>query len=667
MTIDPIGRDHDAPRVRHLRGVAFAVLTVVAALVGGCQEDLPPLPSALLVVDTDVSVPHAVDRLRIDVFGGDGTWLHSRDYPRPRAADWPASFGIVSNDESKPTTMLVRLRAYSGEALRDYVGERYAPRAVFSPTVPARTLAELCAAPVELPMNAEITLRRASTSVSIDPCGLQSQSGAVAVTIRIPTRDTYRFEVVRTGGQSVEGTLALRRNCSDPRSYVQCSQYVDEDDDFRPRLVTAVDPGTYTLVSGGALPVAADLTIRWGKAADWDATTPLPVGVPPPAAVSPLPRLRLSDGVDATPSTEPVPSATIDRLVAIEIAPQQSKTVRVKLAGACAGQMSKLAVDAGGRVDHVRSETCVDGATPLVTVLPTPAPASEQSALGTWAAEGCAADDSDERKVCVPGGTFKLGSREALRFEGALLAAEPSRIVGTSRFWMDRYEMTVQRYRYALANGLVATKAPLAPLVNEDDFDPDNTPYGLATFSEKPKGRERMPLNAIPWPVARAVCKHFGGDLPTEAQWEYAASAAGRSVPSRYPFGDTVPSCDVIAVGLFRPGCGPLRPVAVDDARNSADVNALGIVGMGGNVSELVRDAAALYDAPCWDASSALDSRCDDDFSPTRLVRGGNFMTVTNAYLDAPARVIAFWGQRSPYYGFRCVYTQREEASWPVP
>ena len=56
-------------------------------------------------------------------------------------------------------------------------------------------------------------------------------------------------------------------------------------------------------------------------------------------------------------------------------------------------------------------------------------------------------------------------------------------------------------------------------------------------------GREDWPLNCITWEGAQRICRAFGGDSPTEAQWEYAASAAGRAAETIYPWGNDSPRC----------------------------------------------------------------------------------------------------------------------------
>src|SRR5690606_8583193 len=101
-------------------------LMILAAVVG-CQEPLPPLAEALMIVDTDAAVPHAVNRLRVDLYRDDGVWFDSRDIAQPDPRDWPVSFSVFSDDETTERSVWVRLRAYPEGRVRDYLGERFRP------------------------------------------------------------------------------------------------------------------------------------------------------------------------------------------------------------------------------------------------------------------------------------------------------------------------------------------------------------------------------------------------------------------------------------------------------------------------------------------------------------------------------------------------------------
>ena len=56
------------------------------------------------------------------------------------------------------------------------------------------------------------------------------------------------------------------------------------------------------------------------------------------------------------------------------------------------------------------------------------------------------------------------------------------------------------------------------------------------------------PLNCIHFDTARAFCRWAGGDLPTEVEWEYAATSAFRANKTIQPWGDSVARCDIAAI-----------------------------------------------------------------------------------------------------------------------
>jgi formylglycine-generating enzyme required for sulfatase activity len=146
-----------------------------------------------------------------------------------------------------------------------------------------------------------------------------------------------------------------------------------------------------------------------------------------------------------------------------------------------------------------------------------------------------------------------------------------------------------------------------------------------------------VPVVAINWEEAQTVCRKAGGNLPTEAQWEYATRGG-----SRFPwsFGDDEAllkhyawyaenSTDVQVVGQKRP-------------------NPLGLYDMHGNAWEWVRD---WYD-------DYLSEDAVDPSGPSsgtiRVVRGGSFFYPPVSLRSA----LRFSGpplSRDGGFGFRCV------------
>jgi formylglycine-generating enzyme required for sulfatase activity len=153
-----------------------------------------------------------------------------------------------------------------------------------------------------------------------------------------------------------------------------------------------------------------------------------------------------------------------------------------------------------------------------------------------------------------------------------------------------------------------------------------------------------LPKVNINWGDARAFCQNlkfrgalqFRGDLPTEAQWEYAARGG-----SRFPwsFGD-----DVAQV----PNYAWFADNSADQAHDvgKKDPNPLGLYDMHGNVWEWVRDWYENYEPGLLIDPSGPRS------GNFRVVRGGSFVHSPESLRSARRGVV-----RPEYglFGFRCV------------
>ena len=498
---------------RHVvRSLAFAA-AAFATSVAGCsaRRQLPPLPEAIVIVDTNLPVSLVASRLRIDLYSDNGTWFDSSDVARPTPADWPASFSVYSDDESRVKPVWIRLRAYPEGRQTDYRGER-----------------------------------------------------------------------------------------------------------FR----------------------------------DWDA----PFADPPGDG---SPRL-MKAGVDVTPATEPPPLLTVDRLVLVHLVPEQRGAVRVVLDGACMGTMSRL----GPRgLPELGAETCLDQpkarAAVLRSMLDADASSAAPSAVGTYAADPCRPGEGNEERICVDGGATILGTSGLSDFAPGVpqtISPSPARFFGVSKFLIDRDEVTVGRYRTAVG---FSWRGPLpanneGPLIQINKTDPNSG----CTWSDLQRDREGYALNCIDWDAARAFCVAQGGDLPTELQWEHAATVAGRRAKVRYPSGDDLPGCDQAIYGREPAVPAPVNCSAKGVglppyAATEADVSAIGVVGQGGSLTEWVLDDPQPYTSPCWRDAETMDARCFTKGATSRVLRGASWASpparstfrLSNGTREAGAAV-----------GFRCVY-----------
>jgi len=492
-----------------LRGGRLVVACALATVLACGESTLPPIPEALMVVDTDLPVPLAVSRLRVDLYDANGTWFESRDFARPSPADWPASFGVHGGDPGRSTTVYVRVRAYPEGRTRDYRGERFV---------------------------------------------------------------------------------------------------------------------------------------------DWGASLRPPTG-------DGLPRL-LARGADATPEIEPEPLVTVDRIVAVRLEPGRRGAVRVLLAGACVGTMARLGPEASAApergLDVAELASCVGAEKerePVVVARVDENRSIPETRASSWvAADVCAPEESTAERACVPGGVVVLGDRRLL--VSPYIASTPERTFRVSSFVVDRREVSVARYRDALARGF---SPPRMPLATEGPLGESAT--DTCSWSAAPRGRENLPLTCVRWATARAFCMFEGGDLPTEAQWEYMAAAAARVHETQYPWGDDAPSCDRAVFERLpsnypqctRIGVGP-SPVDAQEA----DATPLGVFGLGGNVSEWVRDSFAEYASPCWSRATVTDPFCEEKTNK-RVVRGGSWVS-PDLFVFATMRQGHEDHATLSFEGVRCVY-----------
>ena len=125
----------------------------------------------------------------------------------------------------------------------------------------------------------------------------------------------------------------------------------------------------------------------------------------------------------------------------------------------------------------------------------------------------------------VPEGMVKIPPRIYLMGSHAAVGnpeEKPAHEAIVAAFYMDESEVTVAAYQKCVAeNG--------CPKAHDD--------YRFCNTKEKLAGqRDDHPINCVDLEMATAFCKWAGKRLPTEREWEYAASAGERR---RYSWGST--------------------------------------------------------------------------------------------------------------------------------
>jgi formylglycine-generating enzyme required for sulfatase activity len=212
----------------------------------------------------------------------------------------------------------------------------------------------------------------------------------------------------------------------------------------------------------------------------------------------------------------------------------------------------------------------------------------------------------------------------------------PHQVVITRPFCMDETEVTVAAYR-----ACVDARACALPKFTE-------------IRANYPK-RVDHPVNEVAWPKAKAYCAWRGQSLPTEAQWEWAATGGdGR----RWPWGNApAPTCEFadFTVGdLVSPGgdagChgGGSSPVKAHPKGNKTWPTGA-LYDLAGNVWEWCLDTYAPYaEGP------AVDPLIDNPDVIVHVVRGGGWNR------SARGIQVAFRGAAIETYevgglGFRCV------------
>jgi formylglycine-generating enzyme required for sulfatase activity len=242
--------------------------------------------------------------------------------------------------------------------------------------------------------------------------------------------------------------------------------------------------------------------------------------------------------------------------------------------------------------------------------------------------------------VCIPGGAFLLGGSRSFPFDD-FLRSLPEHLVQLSPFALDADELTVGQLR------AIAGQLPSEPDLRLPDL---RAYHGECTWlGAGDPTDDALPVNCIPLDLAAVACAALGKRLPTEAEWEYAAG--NLSTESEYPWGGDADVCGHAVIGLGRApaevdsptdvefsdcraaGTGQPKPFGPVAGGSPADVTALGVRNLGGNMSEWVDGALASYSDACWNRGTLLVDPVCNEAAPGHTgqhpIRGGSWAGLT--------------------------------------
>jgi formylglycine-generating enzyme len=296
----------------------------------------------------------------------------------------------------------------------------------------------------------------------------------------------------------------------------------------------------------------------------------------------------------------------------------------------------------------------------------------------------------------VPGSSFLMGSDNFYPEE------RPVHEVAVASFWMDLHPVTNAEFRrFVKATGYVtfAERAPVA--ADYPDADPDLLVPGSLVFRktsgpvdlndhrnwwtwtpgarwrhpEGPgstlHGRDRHPVTQVAYRDAEAYAAWAGKDLPTEAEWEFAAR--GGSEGKIFPWGDEFAPKGKMMANTWQ-GEFPWQNLGTDGFEGTSPVktfppNGYGLFDVVGNVWEWTSDLftpqhAEVEHACCSPHDPRLTSTeaSHDGGQPgariaRRVTKGGSHLCSPNYCLRyrPAARQGEAVDTSTSHIGFRCV------------
>jgi len=301
-----------------------------------------------------------------------------------------------------------------------------------------------------------------------------------------------------------------------------------------------------------------------------------------------------------------------------------------------------------------------------------------------------------ENMAWIPGGIFLMGSNDHYPEEA------PAHYVTVEGFWMDKYTVTNEQFsRFVAATGYVTvaerplnpadypgsspeTLAPGSVVFKKPAHRVDlrnhynwwayvpgaNWRYPLGPGSVLKKGMARHPVAHIAYEDAEAYAKWAGKELPTEAEWEFAAR--GGLEGAVFTWGNEFAPNGKMMANTWQ-GEFPVENLLTDGYKRASPVgsfppNGYGLYDMAGNVWEWTTDwyqdhckianaCCASFNPKGGEKEASYDPRTPEIRIPRKVLKGGSYLCAPNYCLRyrPAARISQQIDTGTCHQGFRCI------------